>query len=115
MERNSLESFAQEELNVRIEPNVFIEQFAVEFVSKFRELGQGKDMAIPSTRQSIAIAKLLSARYMKHGKLSGEDFVNTAVVTSFPKVQKTAEGVAKDTFSRLFSKMKANLRAGIIE
>jgi hypothetical protein len=37
------------------------------------------------------------------------------VVTSFPKVQKTAEGVAKDTFSRLFSKMKANLRAGIIE
>jgi hypothetical protein len=115
VERNSLESFAQEELNVQIELNVLIEHFAVEFVSKFRELGQGKDITIPSMRQSIAIAKLLSARYMKHGKLNGEDFVNTAVVTSYPIAQKTAEGVAKDTFSRLFSEMKANLRAGVIE
>lgn len=100
---------------MQIELNEFIEQFAVEFVSKFRELGKGKDMTIPSTRQSIAIAKLLSARYMKKGKLSGADFVNAAIVTSFPKVQKTAEEVAKDTYARLISKMKPNLRAGVIE
>ncbi len=100
---------------MQIEPNVFIEQFTVEFVSKFRELRQGKDMTIPSTRQAIAIAKLLSARYIKQGKLSGEDFANVAVVTSFPNVQKIAEEVAKDTFTRLFSKIKANPRADIIE
>ena len=94
---------------------MFIEQFAVEFVSKFRELGQGKGMTIPSTRQAIAIAKLLTARCIKNGKLSGAEFVDAAVVTSFPKVQKAAEEVAKDTFARLFSKMKPNLRVGVIE
>jgi len=100
---------------VQIELNEFIEQFAAEFVSKFRDLGQGKDMAIPSARQSIAIAKLLSARYVKNGKLDKADFVNSAVVTSFPKSQEMAAEVAKDTFSRLISKIKPNLRAGVIE
>ncbi len=100
---------------MQIEVHELIEQFAVEFVLRFRELGQGKDMTIPSTRQSIAIAKFLSYKYFKNQKLSEEDFVDAAVITSFPKIQKTAEEVAKETYVKLFSKLKSNLRAGCIE
>lgn len=92
-----------------------IEQFAVDFVLKFRELSQGKDVTIPSSRQSIAIAKLLSCKYFKNRKLSSQDFIDVAVVTSYPKIQRKAEEVAKETFENLILKFKPNLRAGCIE
>ncbi len=100
---------------MQIEAHELIEQFSVEFVNNFREQSQGKDVTIPSTRQSIAISKLLSYRYFKNNKLRAEDFVDAAVVTSFPKIQKIAEEVAKETYAKLILKIKPNLRAGCIE
>ncbi|MGD0072297.1 MAG: hypothetical protein ABSB71_12145 [Candidatus Bathyarchaeia archaeon] len=86
---------------MQIEMEALIEQFAVEFVASFREIDKARGTVMPSTRQSIAIAKLLSARYMKNRKIDETDFIEAAVVTSFPKVQKVAEEIAKETLQKL--------------
>ena len=63
---------------MQVEMEGFIEKFAVEFVSRFREHQKVRETAMPSTRQTIAIARLLSARYLKNHKLTDNDFIEAA-------------------------------------
>lgn len=100
---------------MQIEAYELIKQFAVDFVVRFRELSQSKDVIIPSSRQSIAIAKLLSYKYFKNRKLISQDFIDAAIATSYPKTQTKAEEVAKETYEKLILKFRPNLRAGCIE
>lgn len=86
---------------MQIETEGFIEKFAAEFICRFRRHSKVQETAMPSTRQAIAIAKLLSARYMKKRKLTDTDFIEVAVVTAPPKVQKIAEEVAEETLSKM--------------
>ncbi len=79
----------------------FIAKFAVEYAVRFREQPKVRETAMASTRQTIAIAKLVFARYMKNGELTDNDFMEAAVVTSHPSVQKIAEEVAKETLTKL--------------
>jgi hypothetical protein len=87
---------------LQVEMEDFIAKFAVEYVVRFREHTIIREAAMASTRQAIAIAKLVFARYMKNGELTDNDFMEAAVVTSHPSVQKIAEEVAKETLTKLF-------------
>ncbi len=69
-------------------------QFAHEFTKRMRNR---KDITkLPSVRQTQSIPMLLSARYFRNGKLTLEDFLESAVYTTFPPDQNTAREVAED-------------------
>ncbi|MGA2682488.1 MAG: hypothetical protein ABSF44_11900 [Candidatus Bathyarchaeia archaeon] len=93
---------------MQVDTHALIGQFAADFVASFRELEKVKEIAAPSTRQSIAIARLLSAKYIKNRELLEADFVDAAVVTSYPRVQKIAEEIAKDTIRKLAKQNTSN-------
>jgi hypothetical protein len=86
---------------MQIDTHALIGQFAADFVASARELEKVKETAAPSTRQSIAIVRLLSTKYFKNRKLVEADFIDAAIVTSYPRVQKIAEEIAKDTIRKL--------------
>ncbi|TFG29087.1 VWA domain-containing protein [Candidatus Thorarchaeota archaeon] len=69
-------------------------EFAHEFTKRMRER---KDITkLPSVRQSQSIPMLLSARYFRNGKLTLEDFLESAVYTTYPPDQVIAREIAED-------------------
>ena len=68
--------------------------FAYEFVSRLRKEPDIKTN--PSLRQTQAVARILSARYFRNGKLTLDDFVDAAVVTTYPPDQPLARRLAED-------------------
>ncbi|TFG32114.1 VWA domain-containing protein [Candidatus Thorarchaeota archaeon] len=69
-------------------------QFAHEFTKRMRSR---KDVTkIPSVRQTQSIPMFLSARYFRNGKLTLEDFLESAVYTTFPPDQSIAREIAED-------------------
>ncbi len=94
---------------MQVDIHSLITQFSADFVESFRELEKVKENAAPSTRQSIAIARLLLAKYLKKRELIEADFVDAAIVTSYPRVQKIAEEIAKDTIRKLINHNTSNM------
>ncbi|MHA1804006.1 MAG: VWA domain-containing protein [Promethearchaeota archaeon] len=76
--------------------------FAIEFIYRMRKL-KDKLLYPPSTRQAIAIPKLLTAMYYRKINLIPEDFINAAVITTPIEDQEIAEKVA---FEIIFSTPK---------
>ncbi|MFQ6074951.1 MAG: vWA domain-containing protein [Candidatus Bathyarchaeia archaeon] len=70
----------------------FINDFVPEFIAQMRKSPECSDK--PSPRQSIRMSELLLHRYLKRGRLSFEDFVEVAVVTSRPDDQDLAMRIA---------------------
>ena len=68
--------------------------FAYEFTKRMRERKDTTKQ--PSVRQTQSIPMLLSARFFRNGKLTLEDFLETAVYTTFPPDQSIAREVAED-------------------
>jgi len=69
-------------------------QFAHEFTKRMRAR---KDVTKkPSVRQTQSIPMLLSARFFRNGKLTLDDFLDSAVYTTYPKDQKIAREIAED-------------------
>jgi hypothetical protein len=69
-------------------------QFAQEFTKRMRAR---KDITkSPSVRQTQSIPMLLSARYFRNGKLTLEDFLESAIYTTFPPDQAIAREIAED-------------------
>jgi len=68
--------------------------FSVNFVRKLRKHREIKTH--PSIRQSLSIARLLIARFMRAGLLSRTDYVNIAVATSDPENKIIAYLVASE-------------------
>jgi len=83
------EVFAPHTLRV---PYSFSEDFVLEFAEKMRLITDSYEM--PSPRQSIYMHKLLCARFMNKGKLTYEDFIEIATVTSKTKSQQVARKIA---------------------
>ncbi len=83
------EVFAPHTLRV---PYSFSEDFVLEFTEKMRLITDSYEM--PSPRQSIYMHKLLCARFMNKGKLTYEDFIEIATVTSKTKSQQMARKIA---------------------
>jgi len=76
--------------------------FTVEFIYKMRKLKE-KLLNLPSTRQAIAIPKLLTAMYYRKVILIPDDFIKAAVITTPIEDQDIAKQVA---FDIIFSQAK---------
>ena len=83
-------------------------QFAHEFTKRMRAR---KDVTKqPSVRQTQSIPMLLSARYFRNGKLTLEDFLESAIYTTFPPDQAIAREVAEDI---LLGREKEEPKSGV--
>ncbi|MHA1190911.1 MAG: vWA domain-containing protein [Promethearchaeota archaeon] len=67
--------------------------FTVEFIYRMRKT-QKKLLNIPSTRQAVAIPKLLTAMYYRKNNLLHEDFITAAVITTPIEDQNIAKEIA---------------------
>lgn len=76
--------------------------FTVEFIYRMRQLKK-KLRNLPSTRQAIAIPKLLTAMYYRKVRLIPDDFIKAAVITTPVEDQDIARQVA---FDIIFSQAK---------
>ncbi|MBD3341491.1 MAG: VWA domain-containing protein [Candidatus Lokiarchaeota archaeon] len=68
-------------------------QFAIEFIYQMRR-NSFRLINIPSTRQAIAIPKLISAMYYRKNCLIPDDFIKAAVITTPIEDQKIAKEIA---------------------
>ena len=81
--------------------------FTVEFISRMRK-NQKKLQYIPSSRQAVAIPKLITAIYYRKSILIPEDFIKAAVLTTPIEDQTLARKIAFDIlFPKPFSPGKA--------
>jgi len=80
-------------------PLEFIDFFIPRFIRKMRE--NPWVIMKPSSRQPIRMYRLLLLEYMKKGFLMIQDFIKTAVVTTFPDSQGIAEELAREILSSL--------------
>ncbi|MHA1239553.1 MAG: VWA domain-containing protein [Promethearchaeota archaeon] len=69
--------------------------FTVEFIYRMRRT-QKRLLNIPSTRQAVAIPKLLTAMYYRKNNLLHEDFITAAVITTPIEDQNIAKEIAKE-------------------
>ncbi|MBY9004323.1 MAG: VWA domain-containing protein [Candidatus Lokiarchaeota archaeon] len=69
--------------------------FTVEFIYRMRKT-QKKLLNIPSTRQAVAIPKLLTAMYYRKNNLIHEDFITAAVITTPIEDQNIAREIANE-------------------
>ncbi|MHA1534276.1 MAG: hypothetical protein ACTSP8_06040 [Promethearchaeota archaeon] len=69
--------------------------FTVEFIYRMRRT-QKRLLNIPSTRQAVAIPKLLTAMYYRKNNLLHEDFITAAVITTPIEDQDIAKEIAKE-------------------
>ncbi len=69
--------------------------FTVEFIYQMRRT-QKRLLNIPSTRQAVAIPKLLTAMYYRKGNLIPDDFLKSAVITTPIEDQEIAHQIAFD-------------------
>ncbi|MHA2181811.1 MAG: hypothetical protein ACXAAH_10340, partial [Promethearchaeota archaeon] len=69
--------------------------FTVEFIYRMRKT-QKKLLNIPSTRQAVAIPKLLTAMYYRKSNLLHEDFITAAVITTPIEDQNIAREIANN-------------------
>ncbi len=83
--------------------------FSVEFIYRMRK-SQKRLLSIPSTRQAVAIPKLLTAMYYRKGRLIPDDFVKAAVITTPVEDQKIAHQIA---FDMIFPKKKNPIKTRI--
>jgi len=79
--------------------------FAAEFITRIRDSPVIPEAFKPSTRQPIAIAKLLSAKLMRQHRLQQTDFIEAAVVTSNVEIKADAEKIAVETWVYLARSM----------
>ncbi|MGV9197592.1 MAG: VWA domain-containing protein [Promethearchaeia archaeon] len=66
--------------------------FAVEFIRRMRR--HPDTVQAPSSRQVLSIPRLILARYYRKGKITPNDFIEIASVSSFPENQKLAKDIA---------------------
>ncbi|MBD3193756.1 MAG: VWA domain-containing protein [Candidatus Lokiarchaeota archaeon] len=78
--------------------------FAVEFIRKMRN--HPDIVQIPSSRQVLAIPRLILSRYYRKGSITPDDFIEISKVTSFPNNQKLANDLA---FEVLFPNYKKDI------
>lgn len=67
--------------------------FTIEFIFRMRQI-KGRLLNSPSTRQAIAIPKLLTAIYYRKLNLIPEDYIKAAVITTPIEDQEIAEKIA---------------------
>ena len=66
--------------------------FAIEFIRRMRK--HPDIIQAPSSRQVLSIPRLILARYYRKGKITPNDFIEIASVSSFPENQKLAKDIA---------------------
>ncbi|MFX0011820.1 MAG: VWA domain-containing protein [Candidatus Hermodarchaeota archaeon] len=79
-------------------------EFAIDFIRKMRN---HRDIVqVPSSRQVLAIPRLLLSRFYRTGHLTPNDYIEISTVTSFPDNQELAKDIA---FEILFPNYKKDL------
>ncbi len=85
--------------------------FTVEFIYRMRKT-QKKLLNIPSTRQAVAIPKLLTAMYYRKNNLIHEDFITAAVITTPIEDQDIARKISNEIlFPKKPKKMGSTTKA----
>jgi Mg-chelatase subunit ChlD len=79
-------------------------EFAVEFISRMRK--NSDIVQMPSSRQVLAIPRLILSRYYRNGSITPNDYIEISKVTSFPDNQELANEIA---FEILFPNYKKDV------
>ncbi|NHJ23598.1 MAG: VWA domain-containing protein [Candidatus Lokiarchaeota archaeon] len=79
-------------------------EFAIDFIRRMRN--HHDIVQIPSSRQVLAIPKLILSRYYRKGHVSPNDYIEISTVTSFPDNQDLAKDIA---FEILFPNYKKDM------
>jgi Mg-chelatase subunit ChlD len=79
-------------------------EFAIDFIRRMRN--HPDIVQIPSSRQVLAIPKLILSRYYRKGHVNPNDYIEISTVTSFPDNQNLAKDIA---FEILFPNYKKDL------
>jgi Mg-chelatase subunit ChlD len=91
-------------------------EFAGEFCGAIRSSPTIPEAFKPSSRQPIAIAKLLMAKQMrKKNILNQQDYVEAAVVTSHIEIRSEAESLALQTYGYLAYPSEEKFKDGIVK
>ncbi len=85
-------------------------EFAIDFIRRMRN--HHDIVQIPSSRQVLAIPKLILSRYYRKGHVSPNDYIEISTVTSFPDNQDLAKDIA---FEILFPNYKKDLVQSFFE
>jgi len=90
-------------------------KFAEEFCNTIRVSNTIPKAFKPSSRQPIAIARLLTTKLLRKNGLVKQDYVETAVITSQLEIREEAESAALKIYARLLAPMRENLKEMAIE
>ena len=85
-------------------------EFAIEFINRMRNNPDVVQM--PSSRQVLAIPRLILSRYYRKGQVTPNDYIEISKVTSFPDNQELAKDVA---FKVLFPNYKKDIVSDFFE
>lgn len=89
-------------------------KFAEEFCNGIRISKTIPEAFKPSSRQPIAIARLLTTKFMRKTKLTEQDYVEAAVITSHLEIRDDAQIAALMTYTRLKASARERIKeAGI--
>ena len=79
-------------------------EFSIEFIRRMRK--HHDIVQVPSSRQVLAIPKLILSRYYRKGHVNPNDYIEISTVTSFPDNQELAKDIA---FEILFPNYKKDI------
>ncbi|TFF98895.1 MAG: VWA domain-containing protein [Promethearchaeota archaeon] len=85
-------------------------EFAIEFINRMRK--HPDIVQVPSSRQVLAIPRLILSRYYRKGKITSNDYIEISQVTSFPDNQDLAKDLA---FKVLFPNYKKDIVSDFFE
>jgi len=85
-------------------------EFSLEFINRMRN--HPDIVQMPSSRQVLAIPRLILSRYYRKGKINSNDFIEISQVTSFPDNQELAKDIA---FKVLFPNYKKDIVSDFFE
>jgi len=90
-------------------------KFAEEFCNVIRVSNTVPEAFKPSSRQPIAIARLLTTRFMRKKELAQQDYVEAAVITSHLEIRDEARSAALTTYSCLSASAQEKIIGAVIE
>lgn len=90
-------------------------KFAEEFCNSIRISTAIPEAFKPSSRQPIAIARLLTTKLLRQQGLVKQDYAEAAVVTSHLEIREEAETIAFQTYTSLLAPMHERLKKAAVE
>jgi len=90
-------------------------KFAEEFCKSIRVSNTIPEAFKPSSRQPIAISRLLTTRFLRKKDLAQQDYVEAAVITSHLEIRDEAQSVALTAYTHLAATAQERITEAVIE